>query len=77
MAAISTHLHNRPFQVATTTDIKLPLRKWNHLGIIWGVSHRTAAYVAMQFQHCLVQEFMCYDGLTFQFANGQYVRVTF
>lgn len=44
MSHISSHLHVKPFQVAVTSDPKLPVRKWNHKGTLWAVSSLDALY---------------------------------
>jgi hypothetical protein len=44
MAHTSSHLHVKPFQVAVTSDPKLPVRKWHHRGTLWAVSSLDAAY---------------------------------
>ena len=43
-AQISSHLNDKPYQVAVTTDINLPLRKWNHKGTVYDKSNLSAAY---------------------------------
>ena len=42
---ISTHLNAKPWQVSIVPeDRSLPFRKWNHLGTIWAVSAKSAAF---------------------------------
>lgn len=43
-AQISTHLNDKPFQVAVTNDPKLPLRKWDHKGTCYAKSAKSAAF---------------------------------
>lgn len=44
MTSVSTHLHRKPYQVATARDPTLPFRKWDRLGTHWDVTALNAAY---------------------------------
>jgi hypothetical protein len=73
MAAISEHLHTRPYQVATSTDPDLPLHKWSHRGTQHAVSHRSAAFL---FGTGTPVESCSATGVVFAFP-GLYVHVGF
>jgi hypothetical protein len=75
MAAISTHLHHRPYQVSVTKDPNLPYRKWRHLhGTKWAVSHKQALVVA-GIPGSIVRV-LNRPELVFEFSTGDFVRVT-
>jgi hypothetical protein len=75
MAAISTHLHHKPFQVAVAADKALPLRKWNHLGTLGAVSSREAAYRA-GVPGNIIRESASAHGIVYEFLGG-FVHVGF
>lgn len=78
MSKISTHLDDKPYQVAVTIDPTLPVRKWDHKGTVWAVSSLSAAYKFAQLwkisgdakDHPSVDA----DSIVYNF-NGQYIRV--
>jgi hypothetical protein len=75
MAAISTHLDPKPYQVAISHDRDLPLRKWKHVGVIGAPSHREAAYRAGVMGN-LVREYPSPHGVVYEFLCG-FVHVGF
>lgn len=75
MIPISTHLHAKPYQVATTTDTSLPFRKWDHRGTFWAPSHRSAAYDAVDGHGDIVGGKLGEHGSYYRFASGLWVCV--
>lgn len=75
MAAISTHLHRKPFQVAVSADMELEFRKWNHLGTRWDVSPRNVAHKVGE--GAVLAEHARHGRLVFSFSTGQFVSVGF
>lgn len=75
MAAISTHLHVRPYQVAVTTDPALPYDKWKQLGINYAPTHRSAAYAVYKGDGDIVGESTGFMGVVFLFSCGLSVQV--
>ena len=74
MAAISTHLHHKPYQVAISKIRYAELRKWNHLGTTHCESHATAAY--KHGEGAFVRELPSPHGVVFQFTDN-FVHVGF
>lgn len=73
---ITSHLQNKPFQVATSIDRNLPIRKWNHIGTVWSVSSKTAAYDAYEGCGVLVNESTGEGGRgVYEFSDGILVSV--
>jgi hypothetical protein len=77
MAAVSTHLHNKPYQVANTTDPTLIFRKWNHLGNHYCPSPRSAAYSAYKGEGHIESESYGAGGIIYRFSCGLYISVGF
>jgi hypothetical protein len=75
MAAISTHLHHRPYQVATATDLNLPHRKWRHHGTFRAPTHRSAAYDVYKGIGNVIDEFAGPHGIIYRFSCGLFVCV--
>lgn len=75
MAAISTHLHDKPYQVATTMDPAKPHRKWDHRGTHYAPSHRSAAYNAYKGDGDIVSESTGAVGVVYLFSCGLSVQV--
>ncbi len=74
MASVSSHLHTRPYRVATTTEPSQPFRKWDHIGIRHAVSHRSAAFLATEGD--IVGESSGEQGVVFEFSTGLFVQVS-
>jgi len=75
MAAISTHLDLKPYQVAVATDPTLPMRKWNwHRGTMWAVSAKSAAYEVNKSGDIAIDPKF---PSAFKFPDGQYVCAGF
>lgn len=75
MAAISTHLDARPYQVASSRELDLEFRKWDHLGTHRRVTARDAAMRVGQGD--VVCEHVRHDRLVFEFSGGLFVAVGF
>jgi hypothetical protein len=76
MAAISTHLHNRRFQVAISENKDLPLRKWNHIGTVEAVTSISAAYKVVD--STIKTSHPGFEGgVIFEFENGQFVSIKY
>ena len=76
MAAISTHLHDKPYLVATTTKPDLIHRKWNHLGTLQAPSHRAAAYAAYKETGDIVGQSNNVHGVVYLFSCGLSICVS-
>ena len=78
-AEISRHLHEKPWQVATSEDSSLPIRKWDHLGTVWAVSAKSAAYQARADKKGDIVRTLTLPGdseaIAFEFSDGSFVRV--
>ena len=79
-ADISSHLHSKPFQVAITTDKTLPLRKWNHIGVVQAPSSKSAAYNAYNGSGDITEEFSIHpsterSGTVYKFSTGEFIFV--
>jgi hypothetical protein len=78
MAAISTHLNQKAYQIAVTRDFSLPLRKWDHKGTCWAVSARSAVYIARgELKGDIVKTHAMFDGVACEFADGVFMRVAY
>lgn len=80
MAAISTHLDVKPYQVAVSKDKNLLFRKWNHLaGFFYQPTHMSAAYAAKNYKCEIVRSQIGFGetGIIFEFADGEFVHVGF
>lgn len=77
MIPISEHLHDRPYQVATTTDPSLPFRKWNHRGTFYAPTHLSAAFKALTDEDGTVDEAdtTVHPGIVFRTSSGLYFHV--
>lgn len=75
MIPISTHLHLKAYQVATTTNPDLPYRKWDHLGTVYAVTHRSAALNIYKGEGEIVDERTTRDSVVFVFSCGMFISV--
>jgi hypothetical protein len=75
---ISTHLDEKPFRVATSTDRGLPLRKWKHLGTVYAVSSTSAAHQSHNGAGRIVATHPGHDGrAVLEFDDGVFLSVGF
>ena len=64
------------YQVATSNDKELPLRKWNHLGSKRDFSAKSVAYQVGD--GYIVKNHPGFDGgVIYEFSSGQFVSVKF
>lgn len=70
-------MNENPYQVAVSSDKSLPHRKWNHLGTVWAVSHRSAAYASGKGSGDVIAEHPGEHGVVFEFPGSVFVKVGF
>lgn len=66
----------RRYQVATTSDCSMPLRKWHHLGTVWAFSARCAAGMVSDSMPVRYANPVDEISAVFECADGTFVRVS-